>query len=56
MLLHEQMGVERGGIGVAPLAAEIAVGRLKPEIAVEPAGARSARLRSARSIANLQAA
>jgi hypothetical protein len=30
--------VERGDIGVVLLAAEIAVGRLKPEIAVEPGG------------------
>jgi len=32
MLFHEQMSVERGGIGLAPLAAEIAAGRLKPEV------------------------
>jgi len=37
MLFHEQMS----GIGLAPLAAEIAAGRRKPEIAVR-AGARSA--------------
>jgi HAMP domain-containing protein len=35
MLFHEQMSVERGGIGLARLAAEIAAGRLKREIAVE---------------------
>jgi NADPH:quinone reductase len=34
-LFHELMSVERGGIGLALLAAEIAAGRLKPEIAVE---------------------
>jgi NADPH:quinone reductase len=38
MLFHEQMSVERGGIGLAPLAAEIATDRLKPEIAVEAGG------------------
>jgi hypothetical protein len=38
MLFHEQMSVERGGIGLARLAAEIAAGRLKPEIAVEAGG------------------
>jgi hypothetical protein len=37
------------------LAMEIAAGRLKPEIAVEAAGARSARSRSASSIPTLQA-
>lgn len=34
-LFHELMSVERGGIGLALLAAEIAAGRLKPQIAVE---------------------
>jgi NADPH2:quinone reductase len=34
-LFHELMSVERAGIGLALLAGEIAVGRLKPEIAVE---------------------
>jgi NADPH:quinone reductase len=34
-LFHELMSVERAGIGLALLAAEIAAGRLKPEIAVE---------------------
>ena len=34
-LFHELMSVERGGIGLALLAGEIAAGRLKPEIAVE---------------------
>ena len=34
-LFHELMSVERAGIGLALLAAEIAAGRLKPQIAVE---------------------
>jgi NADPH:quinone reductase len=34
-LFHELMSVERGGIGLALLAGEIAAGRLKPQIAVE---------------------
>ena len=34
-LFHELMSVERAGIGLALLAAEIASGRLKPQIAVE---------------------
>jgi NADPH:quinone reductase-like Zn-dependent oxidoreductase len=34
-LFHELMSVERGGIGLALLAAEIASGRLVPQIAVE---------------------
>lgn len=34
-LFHELMSVERGGIGLALLAAEIAAGRLAPQIAVE---------------------
>jgi NADPH:quinone reductase-like Zn-dependent oxidoreductase len=34
-LFHELMSVERGGIGLALLAAEIEAGRLKPQIAVE---------------------
>ncbi|HWD58584.1 MAG TPA: zinc-binding dehydrogenase [Stellaceae bacterium] len=34
-LFHELMSVERGGIGLALLAAEIAAGRLTPQIAVE---------------------
>lgn len=34
-LFHELMSVERGSIGLALLAAEIATGRLKPQIAVE---------------------
>jgi len=34
-LFHELMSVERGGIGLALLAAEIEAGRLKPRIAVE---------------------
>jgi NADPH:quinone reductase-like Zn-dependent oxidoreductase len=34
-LFHELMSVERGGVGLALLAAEIAAGRLKPQIAVE---------------------
>lgn len=34
-LFHELMSVERGGIGLALLAGEIARGRLKPEISVE---------------------
>ncbi|HWB50574.1 MAG TPA: zinc-binding dehydrogenase [Stellaceae bacterium] len=34
-LFHELMSVERGGIGLALLANEIAAGRLKPQIAVE---------------------
>jgi NADPH:quinone reductase-like Zn-dependent oxidoreductase len=34
-LFHELMSVERGGIGLALLADEIAAGRLKPQIAVE---------------------
>jgi NADPH2:quinone reductase len=34
-LFHELMSVERGGIGLALLAGEIAAGRLTPEIAVE---------------------
>ena len=34
-LFHELMSVERAGVGLALLAAEIAVGRLKPQIAVE---------------------
>jgi NADPH2:quinone reductase len=34
-LFHELMSVERGGIGLALLAGEIAAGQLKPEIAVE---------------------
>ncbi|HTW53179.1 MAG TPA: zinc-binding dehydrogenase [Stellaceae bacterium] len=34
-LFHELMSVERGGIGLALLAAEIVAGRLKPQIAVE---------------------
>jgi NADPH:quinone reductase-like Zn-dependent oxidoreductase len=36
-LFHELMSVERGGIGLALLAGEIAAGRLKPQIAVEAA-------------------
>jgi NADPH2:quinone reductase len=34
-LFHELMSVERGGIGLALLAGEIAAGRLRPQIAVE---------------------
>ena len=34
-LFHELMSVERGAIGLALLAAEIAAGRLKPQIAVQ---------------------
>ena len=34
-LFHELMSVERGGIGLALLAAEIEAGRLQPQIAVE---------------------
>jgi NADPH2:quinone reductase len=34
-LFHELMSVERGGVGLALLAAEIEAGRLKPQIAVE---------------------
>jgi NADPH:quinone reductase-like Zn-dependent oxidoreductase len=34
-LFHELMSVERAGIGLALLAAEIAAGRLQPQIAVE---------------------
>jgi NADPH:quinone reductase-like Zn-dependent oxidoreductase len=34
-LFHELMSVERGGIGLALLAGEVAAGRLKPQIAVE---------------------
>ena len=34
-LFHELMSVERGGIGLALLAAEIEAGRLKPQIGVE---------------------
>ena len=34
-LFHELMSVERAGIGLALLAAEIAAGRLRPQIAVE---------------------
>ena len=36
-LFHELMSVERAGIGLALLAAEIEAGRLKPQIAVEAA-------------------
>jgi hypothetical protein len=38
MLFHEQVSIERGGIGLAPVAAEIAAGALVPEIAVEAGG------------------
>src|SRR5271154_6583855 len=36
-LFHELMSVERAGVGLALLAAEIEAGRLKPQIAVEAA-------------------
>jgi len=54
MLFHEQMSVERGGIGLARLAAEIAAAGSSPRSRSRRAGARSARSRSA-SIATLQA-
>ncbi len=42
MLFHVHMSVERDGIELAPLAVEIAAGRLEAEAPVEAGGARSA--------------
>ncbi|HTZ36108.1 MAG TPA: zinc-binding dehydrogenase [Stellaceae bacterium] len=43
-LFHELMSVERAGIGLALLAAEIAAGRLRPQIAVEARWSEVARI------------